>query len=244
MLLDMFVLYSPNNMIHIYFLEDPRLTGDAACRYVGKTVNPKRRLRIHKSRAKTGRTHLCNGIRKMLGEGAPPVMRIIESFSTDDQACTAEIFWIKEMKSRGCCLWNSTGGGEGSLGFQLSKESRTKASASRLGAKNPFYGKHHTSTTKETISKSRTGEKNPMFGRPAPNKGKQHTQETKNKLSESHKGIHAGEKHPHAKLTWDDVKQIRACFKLGTKVSELSERFSVSRNNIYSILSESTWKIA
>lgn len=59
-----------------------------------------------------------------------------------------------------------------------------RMSLSMSGERNPFYGKKHTSKTKDAISKSRIGKykgvDNPFFG-------KKHTEETKKHLSEKAK---------------------------------------------------------
>ena len=56
-----------------------------------------------------------------------------------------------------------------------------------------FFGKSHSSETKQKMSEAKKGEKNPLYG-------KQLSEETKRKMSESHKGLQCeakkGEKHP------------------------------------------------
>jgi len=58
----------------------------------------------------------------------------------------------------------------------LLEDKRLKKEKARdyLGEKNPFYGKHHTETTKKKISEAK--------------KGKHHSLKTRKKMSESHKG--------------------------------------------------------
>jgi len=46
-----------------------------------------------------------------------------------------------------------------------SKEYKKKMADSRMGFKNPFYGKQHSEETKKKISKATKGENNPMFGK-------------------------------------------------------------------------------
>ncbi len=64
-------------------------------------------------------------------------------------------------------LRNRTNGGEGNSGRVVSVETKSKISKSRLGDKNPFFGKR--------------GEQTSMFGR-------KHSPETKRKIAESLKG--------------------------------------------------------
>lgn len=53
--------------------------------------------------------------------------------------------------------YNMTLGGDGCLGREWSKKSKTKASNSKIGSKNHFFGKKHKKDTKEKMSLSRKG---------------------------------------------------------------------------------------
>lgn len=61
----------------IYSLIDPR-TG--VVRYIGKTDNTKRRLRVHLAEAKhsNGHNHRLNWIRSLLSENLVPILIILE----------------------------------------------------------------------------------------------------------------------------------------------------------------------
>lgn len=53
-----------------------------------------------------------------------------------------------------------------------------------------------------------------------------------------------GEKHPSAKLTWDQVNEIRRMYKTGTSsFKKLSIQFNVCRPNIESIIKNKSWII-
>jgi len=54
--------------------------------------------------------------------------------------------------------------------------------------------------------------------------------------------IPRGSKHPQAKLTEDDVREIRRAAEAGETALELAARFPVSRLHIYSILRRKTWR--
>lgn len=90
------------------------------------------------------------------------------------------------------------------MGF--SKESKRLMSESRMGKKNPMYGKHFTEEAKRKSSESHKGINNPMYGKKHtdeartkiciarkrqiihPMEGRHHTGKTKYLLSESLKG--------------------------------------------------------
>lgn len=55
---------------------------------------------------------------------------------------------------------------------------------------------------------------------------------------------HKGEKHPIAKLTWNQVKEIRDIYNTGTSsFKKLSSQFNVCRANIENIVKNRTWQI-
>jgi hypothetical protein len=53
-----------------------------------------------------------------------------------------------------------------------------------------------------------------------------------------------GEKHPQAKLTWPEVKNIRAEKAAGAKRRHLAEKYGVSRGLIDQICAHTIWKEA
>lgn len=86
--------------------------------------------------------------------------------------------------------YNISSGGSNGNNFAGKTEEEMKVisnkmSINRIGEKNHFYGKHHTSETKEKISSANkgkyTGENNPMYG-------KHHSKDTKEKISNCNKG--------------------------------------------------------
>lgn len=52
-----------------------------------------------------------------------------------------------------------------------------------------------------------------------------------------------GEAHPHAKLTWGDVREIRRLYATGKYTQEkLGQRFGVNRTTVWSIVHHKAWK--
>ena len=92
--------------------------------------------------------------------------------------------------------YNIRGGG-GSCGT-MSEESRKKISESRMGEKNPNFGKPLSLEARQHLSEIRTGEGNPFYGKhlsdehkqkiSEANKGRKHTKETCKKISKANKG--------------------------------------------------------
>ncbi len=74
------------------------------------------------------------------------------------------------------------------------------------------------------------------------NKDKIHSEETKNKISKSRKGKTAGEKHHNAKITKNDVLQIRKLHNEGVSYSKLVKIFNLSKSNISKIVTNKIWK--
>jgi len=97
----------------------------------------------------------------------------------------------------------------------LSEEGREKliqTGKSKVGLKNPFFGKKHTSELKEILSiqaKMRMGSKNPFFG-------KKHTQDTKLQISIKNKGREVTEER--RKKISDKSKQLWSSLEYRDKV--------------------------
>jgi plasmid maintenance system antidote protein VapI len=101
---------------------------------------------------------------------------------------------------------------------------------------------------KRRMSENRRGEKSPNFGR-------HFSEETKQKLSESHKGhftseetkekmsvCHRGEKCYKAKLTWDQVNEIREKYSTGNySQRQLAKEYKIAQPTIEHIINNKTW---
>jgi group I intron endonuclease len=65
------------------------------------------------------------------------------------------------------------------------------------------------------------------------------TESSKKKMSKAH----IGEKSPTAKLTWEEVREIRKKYLTGKFLQkDLAQKFAVSRSNIRSIIDNKSWK--
>lgn len=94
--------------VFIYVLKEPD-TGEI--RYVGKSDNPKTRLRAHVNRSKSHKDHRSCWIRSLLVRGTRPVLEIIDKVP-ETLWESAEMGYIHLYKSQGCDLVNGTPGGD------------------------------------------------------------------------------------------------------------------------------------
>lgn len=93
---------------YIYGLFDP-ITN--ACRYVGKTNNPKKRLQGHLSNAKTRRTPVALWMKDLLVHGYHPRIVVLHECHHENWA-EWEIDYITRYRASGCDLLNLAPGGE------------------------------------------------------------------------------------------------------------------------------------
>lgn len=94
---------------YIYTLKDPISN---LIRYVGKSNNPKERLKNHVNLCKRDQTHKRNWIIKLKKQGLKPILEIIDKVPIDSWQFW-EKYWISQMKSWGFDLVNYTNGGDG-----------------------------------------------------------------------------------------------------------------------------------
>ncbi len=180
--------------------------------YVGKGKG-RRYLSHLKHQSKfDGNKHKKNKINEILNNYLVPIIEIISSGLTEDDAFILEKDTIEKygrLNNQTGILCNMTDGGEGQSGWIPSIDYREKMSKSTSGEKNGMYGKTHTIEsrkkmsewqsqkkvsieTKEKMSSNRMGEKNSFYG-------KSHTDETKKKISNGRTGILTGKDNPSAK---------------------------------------------
>lgn len=140
----------------IYVLADPR---DGLVRYVGFTVNAKKRLKQHIYHARSGQNRWPSGnwIRKLLAAGVEPAMQIIETGSGDWTG--REQFHIARLRSAGCDLLNVNDGGH----FNPPPEARKRA-AEKLRTR-VFTPEHRRKISEAGIGRKRpdTAERNKLM---------------------------------------------------------------------------------
>ena len=120
--------------VFIYTLSDPRTN---EVRYVGKTVNPKKRFHEHVSPIKEQRegTYKRRWTAALRADGLKPTISIIDRIenSNDEDWQCRERFWISHYRRIGARLTNLDSGGLN--GKKMSEESKEKCRLIHLGKK-------------------------------------------------------------------------------------------------------------
>jgi group I intron endonuclease len=140
-------------VVYIYALKCP---DTLHVRYVGKSINPQKRLCRHLYEAKTGsKTHRHNWINQLTECGKKPLLEILEEVAANQWA-DRERYYIALYKPTGL-LVNATEGGDG-LTTEIAKkvwqdpEYRRKQVEAATGANNGFFGRTHTSETRRVLA--------------------------------------------------------------------------------------------
>jgi len=107
---------------------------------------------------------------------------------------------------------------ERSIGYNFDKNPTDKS-----GSKNPFYGKKHSQEVKQKIKIAANNR----------------TEETNKRISDSRKG----EKSNTAKLTWEQVREIRKLYANSNETyRSLGKKYNVTKGTIQAILEKKSWK--
>lgn len=147
---------------YIYVYCDPRKPGnykfdnyefDFEPIYIGK--GNKNRIYQHLTRRKERKSFFYNKLNKIIKDGNKPIYyKLVENLS-EEKSLEEEIRIISligriDIESGPLC--NCTEGGE--KGFTKTKEARKKLSESKLGKKNPMYGKKTSEKQKNAVRKA------------------------------------------------------------------------------------------
>lgn len=187
-----------DNIVYIYALCEPETE---MVRYVGKSINPKKRWYKHIKDARDGiPTHKANWIRSLINRGVEPLLKILQ-ISDIDHWSEDEKKWIAEYRVRGLDLTNATDGGEDG---QLTLEIRQQISRTKKGIPRSFEavmktaqanrGKKRTPEQIEKIRHALKGQKRSIEFREKcrmNNLGKKRgprSEEVKRKISEAKRG--------------------------------------------------------
>lgn len=160
-------------------------------------------------------TYFANTLRKY-GLDNFRIWKIV--YAQKDLSCWEEYF-IKKLNTIRPSGYNLTNGGESPKWCEYSKK---KMSDTRIrkglakGNKNPMFNRQHTEEAKRKQKESKMGEKNPMFGRYGeknPNWRKHPSEETRKKMRENHADF-SGENHPNYGNYWTDEQKQAMSEKL------------------------------
>lgn len=150
----------------LYTLGDPR-TGEV--RYLGKSDNPFERLKNHWERRRE-KTHRGAWIRELERAGLRPAMELLDEVPHMEWQFW-EREYIRVFRAIGVSLVNTTSGGDGSDSFRgrshspEAKEKIRRAALLQHATGKSGRGWSHSPEAKERIRQSRIGNKNPAFGK-------------------------------------------------------------------------------
>jgi group I intron endonuclease len=166
-----------NNPVYIYVLRDPNTN---EVRYVGKTINIKKRRGNHIRQLKNLKksNNKCNAwTNSMIKKGTPPIFEVVEKCNQSTWSI-AEKSWIKKFDN----LLNMTEGGDSSIVIITDKHISKRLKGKKLS---DVYSEEKVKELLLNKSINSSGEKNPNFG------GKLQTEEymLKQSLSNSKKPI-------------------------------------------------------
>lgn len=169
-------------------------------RYVGYTVKPlETRLKQHLTEARSGmRSHKCNWLREQKLQVEMGLVAVVEG-----NGKAQEVELIAGLRRLGASLVNGTDGGDGTVGFSPSTESRAKMSAAQRKRPPPsaetlakrsaaLTGQKRTAETKAKMSAAQKGRKHTAAQKAANSKGqlgKKLSAETKARMSAARKGV-------------------------------------------------------
>ena len=139
------------------------LSDDFGIRYVGKTINLKKRYQSHINESSLKRTHKERWINKTLKEGGKITIEVLD-ICDEKESNLIESYWISQFRTWGFNLVNLTLGGDGG---------------------SPMLGKHHSNETKLKMSETAIYQNRNIGGW---NKGIKMSDDFKKKISESTKG--------------------------------------------------------
>lgn len=201
------------NVVYIYGLIDP-ITG--LIRYVGKSVNPRKRLNDHCKRCSKSPSHINSWLLGLKKISMKPEILILDEVCENNWIFW-EQFYISLLKSWGLSLVNMTDGGENPpinkrKGYKMSDEARLNMSLAQVGNKNNL-GKKMSLESRRKLSNS-------LKGKIPPNKGIPHSDETKRKIGL----IHKGNKYTLGFKFSEESKKKMSERRKGIKLSEETRR--------------------
>lgn len=201
--------------------------------YIGSTVNFDKRRKEH-WRLLRGNYHPNRHLQHAWDKYGAKQFKIelIEEVYDHDLLLNREQHWIDVTDCANSEIgYNLTPTAGGTYGYKYTDEQKSNCGkwvrSEELKEKLRKYhlGKKATTETKKKMSLQRAGSGNGMYG-------KHHTEEARHKISEERikKSSSRGINHNKAKLTDDNIKEIRKLFKEGLTATEIAKRYNVSKS--------------
>jgi hypothetical protein len=168
---------------YVYALIDPR---SALIRYVGKTVNGKRRTQRHLYPSNNlGNSYRERWLRQLFALGLKPELTVLERTVHDEvMLCEAERWWISYGRLSSWPLTNLTDGGDGLSGYKRSPESVARSALATRG-------RLVSAETRRRMSEAKKGKPVPASVQAAAqvaSTGKPRTPETRARISKANTG--------------------------------------------------------
>ena len=166
---------------YIYLYIDPR---DYQVFYVGKGKGNRKNAHLRPSLL-TKRSSKNSRIKAILAAGLVPSIVVVEDHLTHAESLNRERWWISLFGLKN--LTNKTSGGQGVaglksfLGRKHTEEAKEKIRQSKLGPRNPMYGKSPSAATRLKMSQRMAGKNHPLWGKSRPT-------EVRQKISDSLSG--------------------------------------------------------
>lgn len=222
---------------YIYALCDP---SSGRVRYVGKSNDPRSRLRghIHDSKKKDYPVH--RWIRKLERSDQLPTL-VILSIVSDNDWKNEERRWIDHFATMYSDLLNIAPGGEGPSDFRHIERGEQR---------------YNSKLDENTVVQMRTERANGATVQDLADKYDINVS-TVGRICTGDAWTHAGgtithrtskppkmsgEQHFQSKLTWDIVRKIRYKYANGSSQNELARQYNVTQANIWMIVHLRTWK--
>lgn len=202
--------------------------------YIGKATSAQLRRNAHKSRSHN--VHLRHAIAKY-GWGSFS-FDVIEQHASEAEVFEAERFHIAYLRGLGATLYNLSDGGEGPAGVKKTEAQKQHLRDLNVGEKNRFFGKTHTPETRTRISELASKR---TYGASTRSKVAEVTRKRWQDPVEYEKMVRRGAQHGMAKLTEDQVRQIRTLAP-DHKNPELARMFGVSIPTIKRVKRGTSWK--
>ena len=224
--------------------------------YIGKSVNVHKRKSYHFWLLRSN-NHFNPKLQSAFNKyGEENFEFVILEKCNKDELDDKEIKYINRYNTTNNG-YNICEGGKGGLGRTLSEETKQKISNANTGRKQDEVAKKRKSEAMKELWKTAEFRKK-MKQRPKPkpwNKGRRLTEEEKKHLSEKLKGrriteehkkklheLYKGEKSLTAKLTEQQVIEIRLRFLKGERQCDIKKDYQVSAQTIYDIVRNRRWR--
>lgn len=228
-------------------------------RYIGRSTNLEKRKNTHFWRLRT-HTHPNNHLQRAYNEGQRFDFEVLE-YCAVDALNDREIYWIAYYNTFSANGYNQCKGGASVLGRKLSAEGRAKISQKNSGRKmSPESIKKRGAARAEHLKDPKFREEylKKVRSHPSNNpwKGKHLSEEHRKHIGESLKGrfvsqkhkdklreLYSGEKSITAKLTIDEVVEMRLRFFNGEKRMSIAKSYpQISPQTIYDAITGRRWK--